>query len=403
LTAFTCCPERSFIANLDPSLWLRTAARNLALVEAQGLDLLTPCSGCYATFREAAHQLRADPEARERIQSSLQSMDLQWKGRARILHFATLFHEVIGLEKIKGLIKQRLGGLRLGVHYGCNLLRSVPSHPYDHPSRPRKLDNLVEALGGISVEYETKLECCGESLGRTQGPLGAKAMARRKFLALRASEVDAILVVCPACFMQFDTQQALMVREGEEFRIPVLYLTELVGLCLGLSPETLGLAYHRTPVGPLLERWKQKKQEASLGEGMLDRDALQRCLECSACLNDCPVCLTQEDYRPNQLIEKLLAGDLASCLHHEKLWLCLECHRCSELCPQGYSWEKTLHILKQAATKEGLIPPSLREGADRFLKGGRLTEASSPARKRLGLPEIQPLPSTLIQGLKEDK
>ena len=64
LPDFTCCPERSFIANLDPSLWLTTAARNLSLVEAQGLDLLTPCSGCYATFREAIHQLRTNRQAR---------------------------------------------------------------------------------------------------------------------------------------------------------------------------------------------------------------------------------------------------------------------------------------------------------------------------------------------------
>ena len=403
LSGFTCCPERSLIANLDPSLWLLTAARNLALVERAGLDLLTPCPGCYATFREAIHQMKTDREASDRVHASLQEMGLHWKGGVRVLHLANLIHDVLGLDRIKSLAKHRLEGLRIAVHYGCNLLRSQQSHPFDHPSRPRKLDDLVETLGGISLEYETKLECCGESLGRTYGVGGAKAMARRKLASIFGSQADAILVACPACFMQFDTQQALMFREGENFQIPVLYLTELVGLCLGLSPEALGLAFHRTPVTPFLEKWETKREEPCAEKGLFDQDALRRCLNCGACLNDCPIALSQEDYRPGELIEKLLAGDLSFCLRHEKLWHCLECHRCTQLCPQGYSWEKTLHILKQLAMKEGQVPPSLREGLDRFLKTGRLAEASSSARKRLGLPEIEAVPSGLIQELKEKK
>ena len=401
LSGFSCCPERSFIANLDPSLWLLTAARNLALVEREGLDLLTPCPGCYATFREAVHQVKTDREASDRVRASLQKMGLHWKGAIRVLHLANLIHDVLGLDRIKSLAKHELEGLRIAVHYGCNLLRSQQSHPFDHPSRPRKLDNLVEALGGISLEYETKLECCGESLGRTQGADGAKAMARRKLATMSAGQADAILVACPACFMQFDTQQALMSREGENFQIPVLFLTELVGLCLGLSPEALGLAFHRTPVTSFLEKWERKREETSAEKGLFDQDALRRCLNCGACLNDCPIALSEEDYRPSELIERLLAGDLSFCLRHEKLWHCLECHRCTQLCPQGYSWEKTLHILKQLAMREGQAPPALREGVDRFLKTGRLTEPSSSARKRLGLPEIESIPSGLIHDLKE--
>ncbi|MDH7500660.1 MAG: heterodisulfide reductase-related iron-sulfur binding cluster, partial [candidate division NC10 bacterium] len=336
LPDFTCCPERSFIANLDPSLWLLTAARNLALVEAEGLDLLTPCSGCYATFREAIHTMRVDRQAREKIQASLRGMGLHWNDRIQVLHLASLIHDTLGLDRIQGSLKHKLGGLRIAVHYGCNLLRSQQPHPFDHPSRPRKLDSLVEALGGISVQYETKGECCGESLGRTAGIGEARVMARRKLAAIRASEGDGILVACPACFMQFDTQQALMMREGENYQIPILFLSELIGLCLGLSPEELGLASHRTPVAPLLEKWESKEGKVLPPQALFDREALKRCLTCSACLNDCPIALTQEEYRPNLLIEKLLEGDLDSCLEDDKLWLCLECHHCSQLCPQNY-------------------------------------------------------------------
>jgi len=401
LPDFTCCPEHSFIANLDPSLWLLTAARNLALVEAEGLDLLTPCSGCYATFREAIHEMKTDRQAREKIQAWLEEMDLQWNDRIQVLHLATLAHDILGLDRIKNSAKHRLEGLRIAVHYGCNLLRTQHSDPFDHPSRPRKLDSIVEALGGISIEYETKGECCGESLGRTADTTEAKAMARTKLAAVRSAQADAILVACPACFMQFDTQQALMSREGENYQIPVLYLSELLGLCLALSAEDLGLAYHRTPVGSFLEKWESKGAKVFERQELFDEEALKRCLNCSACLNDCPIALTQEDYRPNLLIEKLLEGDLDSCLEEEKLWLCLECHHCSELCPQGYSWERTLHLLKQLAMKEGKVPAALREGADRFLKSGRLVEPSLASRKRLGLPDIETAPSRVMKELKE--
>ena len=403
LPDFTCCPERSFIANLDPSLWLTTAARNLSLVEAQGLDLLTPCSGCYATFREAIHQLRTDRQAREQVQSALKGMGLEWKDRTHVLHIATLIYDILGLERIKGSLIHRLDGIRIAVHYGCNLLRTQQSHPFDHPSRPRKLDSLVEALGGISIEYETQGECCGESLGRTSGTGDAKAMARRKLSAIRAAQADAILVVCPACFMQFDTQQALMSREGESYRIPVFFLTELLGLCMGLSPEALGLTStsHRTPVGSFFEKWEGKRERGPIEAPLFDQDALKRCLDCGACINDCPIALTEEDYRPDLLIEKLLEGDLEYCLKHEKLWSCLECHHCSQLCPQGYSWEKTLHLLKQLAMKEGQVPSAIREGAERFLKTGRLAEVSPTSRKRLGLPEVESASPGLIQEIKE--
>ena len=401
LPDFTCCPERSFVATLDPSLWLLTAARNLALVEALGLDLLTPCPGCYSTFQEAIHQMRTDRQASKSIQASLEAMGLEWRGRIRVFHLATLIHDILGLDRIKGSLKHRLAGLRIAVHYGCNLLRSQQSPPFDHPSRPHKLDNLVEALGGISLEYETKGECCGESLGRTAGTEEAKAMARRKLAALRASEADAILVCCPACFMQFDTQQTLMSREGENYQIPVLFLSELLGLCFGLSPDALGLAAHRSPTGAFLEKWEAQGERALSGKEWFDKDALERCLNCSACLNDCPIALTQEDYRPNLLIEKLLQGDLSSCLDHQNLWFCLECHHCSQLCPQNWSWEKTLHLLRQLAMKEGKAPSSLREGADRFLKTGRLVEPSPATRRKLGLPQIETPPPGVIQELKE--
>jgi heterodisulfide reductase subunit B len=399
----TCCPERSFIANLDPSLWLLTAVRNLALVEAQGLDLLTPCSGCYATFREAVHTMRIDRQAREKIQASLETMGLYWSDRILVLHLASLIHDTLGLDRLKASLKRNLEGLRIAVHYGCNLLDFQGSRTFHYPSRSGELEQLVEALGGISVDYHTKGECCGESLGRTAGTGEARAMARRKVAAVRLGGANAILVACPACFLQLDAQQALMTREGEDQRIPVLYLSELVGLSLGLSPEQLGLSFHRTPVAPLLQEWRAREEEVSSFPDLLDRMALERCLSCSACLNDCPIALTREEYRPNSIIQKLLEGDMEGCLRERTIWFCLECHRCSQLCPQNYSWEKVLGLLKRAAMEEGMAPLALREGVDRFLQKGRLVDPSPSSRARLGLPDVENLSPQVIREIEERK
>ena len=53
IEGFTCCPEKFLVETLSEEAWYLTAARNLALAEKHGGDLLVACNGCYSTFRSA--------------------------------------------------------------------------------------------------------------------------------------------------------------------------------------------------------------------------------------------------------------------------------------------------------------------------------------------------------------
>ncbi|MHA2290210.1 MAG: CoB--CoM heterodisulfide reductase iron-sulfur subunit B family protein, partial [Promethearchaeota archaeon] len=66
---------------------------------------------------------------------------------------------------------------------------------------------------------------------------------------------DVICVNCPACFQQFDMRQRELSKLHDiNYNIPVIYLTELLALAMGFSPEELGLKFHRIRLNEILEK-----------------------------------------------------------------------------------------------------------------------------------------------------
>jgi heterodisulfide reductase subunit B len=64
---------------------------------------------------------------------------------------------------------------------------------------------------------------------------------------------ELLVLACPFCFEQFDLGQVLVARRtGREFGIPVLYITQLMGLAMGMTSEEMGLHLHRITLKKLL-------------------------------------------------------------------------------------------------------------------------------------------------------
>jgi heterodisulfide reductase subunit B len=62
-------------------------------------------------------------------------------------------------------------------------------------------------------------------------------------------------VNCPLCHFMLDAKQRSIEREmGVKIGLPVLYLTQLLGLALGLEPQKLGLERLITPPRSLLQK-----------------------------------------------------------------------------------------------------------------------------------------------------
>ncbi len=387
---FTCCPERYMAQSMGDDTWLLTAIRNLALAETAGGDaLITPCNGCYATFRSAAREFKLDAPLAIRINQALAAHNLHYDGKIKIRHILELFAEDIGADTISRKLGKPLWGMNIAVHYGCHLLRTGETVGFDSSQSPTRFETLIRALGANNLDYSGKLLCCGESLGRGTEPRQAQDMARRKLLELHHLGADAICVACPACFLQYDTQQFLLQRQGDGFNIPIFHYTELLGLALGLEADELGLNMHRIKTDNFLNSWQERSQGIALIEEHFNLDALKRCQACQACENDCPAALNIPDFNPQEIIAEVLAGNIEELLSLPAIWNCLECHTCVELCPQRFGMEQVFSVLKRLAVQKQTMPDTLKSMLGTFDATGKLGQPQATLRKRLNLPEAK--------------
>lgn len=257
IDGFTCCPEKSLVNNVDHGMFTVTAARNVALVDELGYDLVSPCTGCVSNLATVKEDLKAHPKEKAAVNDMLGRVGRKFEGTAKLNHLVPFFHDTVGMNAIKQKITKNFTGMRIAIHYGCHMIR--PSHALknDDPLEPKKFDNLIRALGAESLSFPTKMMCCGQGLDRVDQHDTALHMARIKIKELMAIGADALVLCCPSCFLQFDNNQFLMQREGEKLNMPVLYFTELLGLAMGFEPEELGMTSHRVDVEPFLEKWRR--------------------------------------------------------------------------------------------------------------------------------------------------
>lgn len=256
IDGFTCCPEKSLINNIDHSLFVLTAARNVALADEQDCDIVSPCTGCVSNLATVKGELKYNPVEKDEVNSLLKEVGREFKGTAKLSHLVPFFHDVVGLQTIKQKMKKSFSGLKIALHYGCHMIR--PSHALknDDPLNPKKFDNIIRALGAESMNFPTKMMCCGQGLDRVDQHDLALFMARVKLKELKSLGADAMVLCCPSCFLQFDNNQYLMEKAGEKLGIPVIYFTELLGLGMGYSPEELGMNQHRSDCAPFIKKWE---------------------------------------------------------------------------------------------------------------------------------------------------
>lgn len=401
IEGFTCCPEKFLVETLSEEAWYLTAARNLALAEAAGGDLLVPCNGCYSTFRSAISAFAASSALRARVSERLAEVGLSYSFRSSVHHVIEVLHDGIGPEVIARRVLNSLDGIRVGAHTGCQLLRPSPTVRVDDPLRPGKLDRLVESLGAESLDYNSRLLCCGEALARSGNPDESLASARVKVQELEQLEADAIAVVCPACFQQFETQQVVMGKDRQGPGIPVFYYTELAGLALGFSPEEMGLGMHRVDTAPFFERSQELRRMRELVPAEFDYKAMKTCVGCESCSNDCPVTQVDESFSAHQVIRDILAGDLEEVLGADDIWKCLECGMCTELCPNSFGMVKVFKQAKRLAIQRGCAPAETMQGIEMFQKSGVLGKTRQRARDKLGLGPVQQAGTEELASLLE--
>jgi heterodisulfide reductase subunit B2 len=249
---FNCCG-----LPLDPvshETMLVLAAKNLALAEQTGLNILTLCPGCGGTLKKVNKILKADKALKEQINSHLKEVGLEFKGTIEAKHLLQMLKEDVGIDKIKASVVKPLTMLRVAEHNGCHILRPKEYIGFDDPEDPQTLKMLIEATGATCLDYIDETECCGApSVGVSDKV--ALALARDKLNHIKQVDAQALITICPFCHIMYDTNELRIEKMfNEAYGIPILHYPQLLGLAMGLTPEELAFNELRVNAQKILKQ-----------------------------------------------------------------------------------------------------------------------------------------------------
>jgi heterodisulfide reductase subunit B len=234
---WVCCGSTPAHASSD-SLAIALPALNLQKAQAAGLPVMVACASCYARLRTANHRIVGAPEGRLRAE---RITGHPYDGGVEVRHVLDVLVNELGPDRIRAKVRRPLAGLRVACYYGCLLTRPPEIVAFDDPEHPSCMDELVAAAGAEPVDWPFKTECCGASLSMTHSEVASRLTHKLLSMA-RDAGADCLAVACPLCHVNLDLRQADAAKAHGAFPpTPVLYVTQLLGLALGLPPETLGL------------------------------------------------------------------------------------------------------------------------------------------------------------------
>ena len=245
-----CCGSSAGL-KMNRLLSLSLAAKNLAQIEKQDLEeVLVPCPFCFRRLISAQQEIGQDQKTREVIQKTIET-DLGTK--LHIHNLLDFFRNELGLPAIKAKTEKPLKGFKLIPYYGCYMVKPSQVTHFDNPENPTSMDDILMALGAEVVDWDFKTECCGASLSLTKTEKVRELSGRLLKEALWKG-AEAIVVACQLCQSNLDMRQGeIWKAEKKNHHLPVLYISQVMGLAFGLSPHDLGLNKHIIDPLPIIK------------------------------------------------------------------------------------------------------------------------------------------------------
>jgi heterodisulfide reductase subunit B len=243
---FNCCGYP--LRNTDYKAAILSSARNIALAARHNLDMLVLCKCGFGMLKHADYHLKQNPSLKDEINELLKREGLRFEGGVEIKHLLSVLYHDVGIEALKEKVSRPFKELKIATHYGCHALRPSEVVQFDDPVNPRLFDDLVEATGAESIDWQARLDCCGAPLFGVNDDLSMDLM-EKKVTSARESGADYLCVGCPYCHIQFDTVQTMLQKKrgGNHLLPPILY-PQLLGLSLGIESRVLGLAMNHIEI-----------------------------------------------------------------------------------------------------------------------------------------------------------
>ena len=231
--------------------WISLAlpARNMAIAEAAGLDVAIPCAACYGRSKRVELEVTQSKETREKIEEII---GRPYTGKSKARNLTDILYRDLGPAKIAEKVKKPLKGLKVVTYYGCLMVRP-PELACDDVEDPISLDEIMTALGAEVIPWGFKTECCGGGLTACRPGVGLD-MTEKILDAARRSGADCVVTACPMCHSNLDMRQVQLNKANGTTNMPVFFITELVGVALGMANKDLGINRHFIPSEAVLTK-----------------------------------------------------------------------------------------------------------------------------------------------------
>lgn len=246
---FNCCGYP--VRNQSREAFVTSAARNLALAEQSGHDMLVMCKCCYGNLKMASHLLKNDDDLNNQIRKILSRENLTYHGNIRIKHLLGVLYNDVGLERIKKHITNPFQNISIAASYGCHALRPSSVTRFDNPVNPVVFDHLVEVTGAHSVAWSRKTDCCGAPMMGINDDLAISMMNRKVNNAIEAG-ASYLCTACPFTHIQMDLVQKQVREDGNGQKpIPPILYPQLLGLAMGIDGQRLGIEKNELDLGDI--------------------------------------------------------------------------------------------------------------------------------------------------------
>jgi len=227
-------------------------AYNLSQAKPLNLPVLTTCAACYSRLSAANYELMHDKKLAAQVAEAVEE---PYDGSVEVRHIVDFLADDVGLEEIQKKVHRRLEGLKVACYYGCLLTRPPDYAVVDDTEEPRKMERILESVGAEPVDWSHRTECCGAAFPFSRVDI-VEGLAAKILVAAEKAGADCIAVACPMCHANLDMRQSGAGRiAGKKLRIPIVYLTELIGLAYGHKPRELGLHMHLVPTRSVSARF----------------------------------------------------------------------------------------------------------------------------------------------------
>jgi len=239
LEDWNCCGATA-AHSLASTLAVALPARNLAIAEKMQLtDVLVPCAACYSRLAQAKYEMKINEKYKTLIP---QLIEMDYNGTVTPLTVLDFIKKYL-IDNLSDKFVNKINA-KFACYYGCLLTRPEHLSTIERREDPQIMEEIIAKAQAKSIDWAYKVECCGAGLSMTRTDIVGKLSARILNDA-QMRGADAVIVACPMCHSNLDMRRP-EINQNLEFKtdIPILYITQVLGLALGINPKNLGLDKH---------------------------------------------------------------------------------------------------------------------------------------------------------------